>query len=345
MGFPLELITMLGSTLLGGVMSFMGQAMKNKAEQQKMLMERANFNAKQVNAARDAGKTDSHFAWTRRLIALSSVFAIIVLPKLVAVWYPEVQVIVGYTEATGGFWNFLFGPDEAIKWKYAQGFVITPLDTHIVSAIVGLYFGAGFTKQNKVKVMASPFDAPIPGQSLTDEPGNAPWEKPAQYDTVEDVAKYYINKLADPDVMDDLSVLFGSGLTMKPFVSSLVTSGVMQGVHTIDAGMLASPIISKFVAVSMDTYGIKVKDESMSKADKSSEREKKRTLLALKLALADAMESGKTAENDAGVSLMQEMEDAQGAPTEELPVIEEQAPMETEQPAAPKGAGLMARGE
>jgi hypothetical protein len=24
--------------------------------------------------------------------------------------------------------------------------VITPLDTHIVSAIVGLYFGAGFTK-------------------------------------------------------------------------------------------------------------------------------------------------------------------------------------------------------
>ena len=43
MGFPLELITMLGSTLLGGVMSFMGQAMKNKAEQQKMLMERATL--------------------------------------------------------------------------------------------------------------------------------------------------------------------------------------------------------------------------------------------------------------------------------------------------------------
>jgi hypothetical protein len=42
--------------------------------------------------------------------------------------------------------NFLFGPDEAISWKAARGFVITPLDTHIVSAIVGLYFGAGFTK-------------------------------------------------------------------------------------------------------------------------------------------------------------------------------------------------------
>ena len=191
--------------------------------------------------------------------------------------------------------------------------------------------------------MASPFDAPIHGQSLTDEPGNAPWEKPAQYDTVEDVAKYYIERLADPDVMDDLSVLFGSGLTVKPFVSSLVASGVMQGIHTVDAGMLVSPVISKFVSVAMDTYGIKVKDESMSKADKSTDREKKRVQLALKLALADAMDSGKTAENDTGVALMQQMQDTQATP-EDLPVVEEQAPMETQQPAAPKGAGLMARG-
>ena len=145
-GLPLELITMLFSTVLGGVMSIIGQNQKNKLEQQKMMLQTASFKADQVNSARDAGKTDSHFAWTRRLIALSAVFSIIVLPKLVAVWYPEVTVYVGYTEMQGGFFNWLFGPDETIKWKMAKGFVITPLDTHIVSAIVGLYFGAGFTK-------------------------------------------------------------------------------------------------------------------------------------------------------------------------------------------------------
>jgi len=145
-GLPLELITMLFSTILGGVMSIWGQSNKSKAEQNKMLLSRANFQAEQVNTARDAGKTDSHFAWTRRLIALSAVFSIIVLPKVVAVWYPEVNVIVGYTEVQGGFTNWLFGPEEAIKWITAKGFVITPLDTHIVSAIIGLYFGAGFTK-------------------------------------------------------------------------------------------------------------------------------------------------------------------------------------------------------
>lgn len=147
LGLPLELITMLGSTVLGGVMSVWGQSIKAKEAQQKMLLARANFNAEQVNTAREAGKTDTHFAWTRRLIALSAVFAIIVLPKLVAVWYPDVSVIVGYSEIQKGFLGGIFGGDsEIVKWQAARGFVITPLDTHIVSAIVGLYFGAGFTK-------------------------------------------------------------------------------------------------------------------------------------------------------------------------------------------------------
>ena len=147
LGLPLELVTMLGSTVLGGVMSVWGQSLKAKEAQQKMLMERANANAGFVQQAREAGAKDTHFAWTRRLIALSAVFSIIVLPKLVAVWYPEVSVIVGYSEIQGGFCKNLFGnSSEAVQWKAAQGFVITPLDTHIVSAIVGLYFGAGFTK-------------------------------------------------------------------------------------------------------------------------------------------------------------------------------------------------------
>ena len=138
-GLPSELITMLFSTILGGVMSIWGQNNKNKAEQQKLLI------AGQQEA-REHGKTDKHFAWTRRLIALSAIFSIIVLPKVVAVWYPEVSVIVGYTEVHGGIINWIFGGDGTVQWQTAQGFVITPLDTHIVSAIVGLYFGAGFTK-------------------------------------------------------------------------------------------------------------------------------------------------------------------------------------------------------
>ena len=32
------------------------------------------------------------------------------------------------------------------------------------------------------------FDAPIPGQSLTDEPGNYPWEHPPQKASIEEAA-------------------------------------------------------------------------------------------------------------------------------------------------------------
>jgi hypothetical protein len=130
---------MLFSTVLGGVMSMWGQNTKNKAEQQKLMITG-------MQEAREHGKSDTHFAWTRRLIALSAIFSIIVLPKVVAVWYPEVSVIVGYTEVHGGIINWILGGDGTVKWQSAHGFVITPLDTHIVSAIVGLYFGAGFTK-------------------------------------------------------------------------------------------------------------------------------------------------------------------------------------------------------
>ena len=41
--------------------------------------------------------------------------------------------------------------------------------------------------------MTSPFDRPIPGQSLADEPRNNPWENPAEMADIEDVTKYYIN--------------------------------------------------------------------------------------------------------------------------------------------------------
>ena len=42
-------------------------------------------------------------------------------------------------------------------------------------------------KNNLTEVEYSPFDTPTPGQSLTDEPGNYPWEHAPQFTDVEDV--------------------------------------------------------------------------------------------------------------------------------------------------------------
>ena len=144
MGFPFEIITMLGSTLLSSLLSIWSQSRKAKEEQQKLLITRGEFEMKAVAAARDV--KDKGFTWTRRIIALTAIFAIVLLPKLVAVFYPMVDVTVGYTNWQPGFW-FLKEGREVFEWVTFQGLVITQLDTNLVSAIIGMYFGGSLVKR------------------------------------------------------------------------------------------------------------------------------------------------------------------------------------------------------
>ena len=135
---------MLGSTLLSSLLSIWAQSRKAKDDQQKLLITRGEFEMKAIKAARNV--KDKGFAWTRRIIALVSVFAIVLLPKMVAVYYPEVDVTVGYTNWRPGFW-FLVEARERFEWVTFQGLVITQLDTNLVSAIIGMYFGGSLVKR------------------------------------------------------------------------------------------------------------------------------------------------------------------------------------------------------
>ena len=137
---------MLGSTLLSSLLSIWSQSRKAKEEQQKLLITRGEFEMKTKQQSLDHGLKDKGFAWTRRIIALVSVFAIVVLPKLVAVFYPDVDVTVGYTNWNPGFWFFREGR-EIFEWITFQGLVITQLDTNLVSAIIGMYFGGSLVKK------------------------------------------------------------------------------------------------------------------------------------------------------------------------------------------------------
>lgn len=143
--FPIELISMLVSTVLGGVLSIMAQKGKDKADEQKMLMQRANFDAKQKDKARDV--QDSFTKNTRRWIALICVVAIIVLPKLAPFIDSSMPIYVGYTEAVMQGWWIFASSTDITQWKPMTGLVITPLDTHVVSSIVGLYFGGSLVRR------------------------------------------------------------------------------------------------------------------------------------------------------------------------------------------------------
>ena len=144
MMFPFEIITMLGSTIISSLLSLWSQRIKARQDEQKLLITRGEFQLKAIESARNVD--NAGFQWTRRIIALSSIFAIVILPKLVAVYYPSVDVTVGYTLFQPGFLFFSDGR-EVFEWITFQGLVITQLDTNLVSAIIGMYFGGSLVKK------------------------------------------------------------------------------------------------------------------------------------------------------------------------------------------------------
>ena len=91
------------------------------------------------------------------------------------------------------------------------------------------------------------FTAPIPGQSLTGEPGNFPWEKPPQYVTIDDVASFYSEKLDNPEAINELMSLLERGTPILTIVNTMVKGSLMKGYHTIDTGFLVTPIIVEII--------------------------------------------------------------------------------------------------
>lgn len=190
--------------------------------------------------------------------------------------------------------------------------------------------------------MVNLIQAPVPGQSLTDTPRNSPWERPAEFDTVEDVVKLYIKKLADQEVLDDIAVTFELGADLKTLTETIMLTGSMKGVHTVETGMLAGPVVASFIKMAMQEYGIDTPETPVSFEEAATEKEKARVMRLTEAAIEKSRKDGSD-ESDPGVQLLQEMT---GRDTTEAPVSEE-APMEPEQEEMPmpaQGSGLMSRG-
>lgn len=98
---------------------------------------------------------------------------------------------------------------------------------------------------------------PIPGISLTGEPGAAPWERPPQYTTLDEVIDYYSDKLVEEEVLPNLIDSIKRDIPLLTIADGLMKVGVMQGMHSIDAAMLAKPVIVELMIALAEIYGIK----------------------------------------------------------------------------------------
>ena len=130
------------------------------------------------------------------------------------------------------------------------------------------------------------FMAPIPGMSLTKEPGNAPYEQPPLYVRPEEALGFYFERLDDEDTIDDLMFSLEQGFPLSVFVDSMTSYGVMEGYHTIDVKMLISPILHEYIYNLATAAGVDVVETpGPTKEEKMKQKDKERMKVLIQKAL------------------------------------------------------------
>jgi len=114
-------------------------------------------------------------------------------------------------------------------------------------------------------------DAPIPGQSLTTEPKSRPWEQPPKYTTTEEALSFYIPRLSDAELMAPMVDAMEDGTTVVAVADMIQSSGVMSGLHTLDVGLMISPVLVELLITQAQLADIeyKIGTEKSDKPDSS----------------------------------------------------------------------------
>lgn len=105
--------------------------------------------------------------------------------------------------------------------------------------------------------MPNQFSGPIPGQSLTGQPGGAPWEQPPQHTDLSEFLEMLFDKLTDKRQAARIAVMLKAGLTVEEVAKVTIYSSFTAGSINPDIALLAiRPTIYMIVAIAHE-LGIK----------------------------------------------------------------------------------------
>ena len=99
-----------------------------------------------------------------------------------------------------------------------------------------------------------PFDSPIPGQSLTDEPGKWSFEKPPQIVEIDDAIAFVVEKTeGNPSAKQEFVKQMLSGMPIESIVNTISLAGFAEGMWSPDiAEMIKLPLASYFMGIAED---------------------------------------------------------------------------------------------
>ena len=103
------------------------------------------------------------------------------------------------------------------------------------------------SSQNKESQYNS-FDAPVPGESLTNTPGAAAWEHPPTHSKVEDAIELINDKLMDKENGMRVLTLLDIGIPIEALVKVITFSGFLEGKWTVDVAKMLDPLVAMLLA-------------------------------------------------------------------------------------------------
>ena len=107
-------------------------------------------------------------------------------------------------------------------------------------------------KENQFdEVGVNPFNAPIPGESLTDSPDTPKaWERPPQYTDEEDAMRAVYMVLTEQDSLRGLIEIISEGTPLDEIAQVVLYKGYVEGKYTPDLMLLlAEPTIYLLIAI------------------------------------------------------------------------------------------------
>jgi hypothetical protein len=112
------------------------------------------------------------------------------------------------------------------------------------------------------------FDGPIPGMGLTAEVGGRPWQQPPRFTTVEETLSFYIPRITSDEMYEEMLDLMELGIPVTTIADTIQTGGVMEGMHSLDVGVLVTPVIIEMLVYMAEDAGIEYELGMESKLDK-----------------------------------------------------------------------------
>lgn len=100
------------------------------------------------------------------------------------------------------------------------------------------------------------FDAPIPGESMMHELGARPWQQPPKYPTTEEALGFYLPRFQNEEFVEGLLDTLELGVPVTSIANTIQTGAVMEGLHSIDVGIIILPVLVEMISYIAEDAGI-----------------------------------------------------------------------------------------